>query len=91
MSDQTLPVQFREGYTAPAGTKCPYYTTSDSGEAWLLGQYAAAHGMSPDCQCHKSRGYKWFLNCQTYRVDFGEVRLVALPAIKIHAPAYLSV
>jgi hypothetical protein len=50
--------QANEGYTAEPGTECPYFTSSASGLAWLVGQWLNKTGRPAPADVRMSRGCK---------------------------------
>lgn len=48
----------KQGYDAEPGSQCPYYASSNSGMAWLAGQWLKARGRNRPMKAAASRGYR---------------------------------
>jgi hypothetical protein len=57
------------GYTN-AGAKCPYLATSDSSDAWHIGQWLNLTGRSLPRDVRRSRGYTFHVNDMKVRMHY---------------------
>lgn len=72
--------QFTEGFhSVDIGQECPYLLTSNYSDAWMLGRYAATHGLSAPARAsdlRKSRGHTWKLRDNVYCIDGTDIERI---------------